>query len=315
MLALPARGADEFDWLIFEQSGVLTTAQATALAGRGAVRGHLAAGRWRRVTKGILCAYNGQLAHDQHLWVAVLVAGTGAVLAGSTALTEAGLRGLPDDPIRVLVPAARNRTARLPRLPTDMPPVRVTRTRTLPVEHLQTGRPPRTTTARAVIDAAVWAPTADHARFVLAAACQQRLVTPDQVFEVLAMRQMLPRRSMIRSTLLDIVGGAHALSEIDFAHLCRRFRLPKPDQQARRTDGSGRVRYLDAYWKRWGLHVEVDGAHHMDVRQWADDMLRQNQIWIRGDRILRFPATLIRTRPAQVAGQLHAALEAGGWNP
>ena len=120
---------------------------------------------------------------------------------------------------------------------------------------------------------------------------------------------------MIRSTMLDIAGGAHALSEIDFVNLCRRFRLPSPDQQARRTDAAGRVRYLDAHWKRWRLHVEVDGSHHLDVEQWADDMLRQNQIWISGDRILRFPAAVIRSRPAQVAGQLHAALTAGGWHP
>ena len=315
MLELPGHGADEFDWLTFEQSGVLTTPQAVRLTGRGTVRGHLTAGRWRRVCQGILCTHNGQLARKQHLWVAVLVAGPGAVLAGSTALTEAGVRGLRDDAIRVLVPAVRNRTGRLPQLPSDMPQLKVTPTRVLPVAHLQAGRPPRTTAARAAVDAAVWAQTTDGARSILATACQQRRVTPDQVFEVLAVRRALPRRSMIRSTMLDIAGGAHALSEIDFVNLCRRFRLPRPDQQARRTDAAGRVRYLDAHWKRWKLHVEVDGSHHLDVEQWADDMLRQNQIWISGDRILRFPAAVIRSRPAQVAGQLHAALTAGGWHP
>lgn len=29
-------------------------------------------------------------------------------------------------------------------------------------------------------------------------------------------------------------------------------------------DASGRIRFLDAYWREWQLHAEVDGAHHMD---------------------------------------------------
>jgi hypothetical protein len=51
----------------------------------------------------------------------------------------------------------------------------------------------------------------------------------------------------------------------------------------------------------------------MDARHWAADMLRQNQVWIAGDRVLRFPAWLIRARPAEVADQLRAALAAAGW--
>jgi hypothetical protein len=47
----------------------------------------------------------------------------------------------------------------------------------------------------------------------------------------------------------------------------------------------------------------------MEVRQWAADMLRQNQIWIASDRILRFPAWLLRTDPSAVGTQLRAALE------
>jgi very-short-patch-repair endonuclease len=312
MLVLSHRDAER---TISEQAGVLTTAQAVGFAGPGAVRGHLAANRWQRICRGVLCTHNGPLSRKEHLWAAVLVAGPAAVLAGTTALAEAGVHGLRDDTIRILVPAARNRTLLLPRLPYDMPRVRVTRTRVLPPEHLQDGRPPRTTPARAAVDAAVWAATSDGARVILAAACQQRRVTPEEIFEVLALRRKLPRHSMIKATTLDIAGGAQALSEINFMNLCRNFRLPSPDQQVRRVDTTGRVRYLDAYWKQWRVHVEVDGAHHMDAGSWADDMLRQNQTWIKGDRILRFPAAVIRSRPAEVAGQLHAALQAGGWRP
>ncbi|MEV6709076.1 DUF559 domain-containing protein [Micromonospora wenchangensis] len=85
--------------------------------------------------------------------------------------------------------------------------------------------------------------------------------------------------------------------------------------QERRRDADGRTRYLDAYWRRWGLHVEVDGAHHMDVRHWAADLRRQNGVWISGDRILRFTAFDVRHRPDEVAAQLRAALTAAGWRP
>ena len=82
-----------------------------------------------------------------------------------------------------------------------------------------------------------------------------------------------------------------------------------------RADRGAANRYVDAYWRRWRLQVEVDGAHHVDVRHWAADMRRQNEIWIAGDRILRFPAWLVRHRPNEVAAQLRAALLAAGWSP
>ncbi|GIG85783.1 hypothetical protein Pen02_07190 [Plantactinospora endophytica] len=213
----------------------------------------------------------------------------------------------------MLVPAARRASTALRRLPLDMPAVLVRRTAVLPESHLQLGRPTRTTTARALADAAGWARSDDEARSILAAGCQQRRTTAGEIRAVAAELPKLCRRPLILRTLDDVEGGAQALSELDFVALCRRFRLPAPDLQQHRVDTSGRRRYLDAYWRRWRLHVEVDGAHHMDVRHWAADLRRQNEIWIAGDRILRFPAFLVRSRPAEVAGQVRAGLEAAGW--
>jgi very-short-patch-repair endonuclease len=297
-----------------EQSGVLTSAQAVGALGRGRVRGLVASGTWRSICRGVILTHNGRLDRDQQLWVAVLAAGEGAVLGGAAAAAEGGVRGLRVESLSVLVPAGRNASACVPRFPVDMPEVRIRRSRILPEDHRQIGRPPRTTVARSVVDAAAWARTDDEARVVLAAACQQRLVTPARVEAALSVLPRVRRRELIRTTLVDIAGGAQALSEIDFLQLCRRHRLPLPDQQEQRWDSSGRSRYLDAYWRQWHLHVEIDGAHHMDVRQWADDMLRQNEVWIGGDRILRFPAWLVRSRPADVAKQVRRALNAAGWH-
>ncbi|WBB81719.1 hypothetical protein O7606_10350 [Micromonospora sp. WMMD882] len=311
----PSADLTELDWLAFEQGGVLTTAQATGLLTEGVVRSRIRTGRWRSVCRGIVLTGNGRLTRDQQLWVAVLAAGPEAVLAGATAATEAGVRGLPWEPLHVLVPARRRagRTV-LRRLPLDMPAVRVHRTTVLPPEHLQVGRPPRTTTARSLVDAAGWARDEAQAQTVLAAGCQQRRVLPEELRQVLGALPRAPRRLLVQQTVADIAGGAEALSEIDFVRLCRRHGLPRPELQRRRTDAAGRTRWLDAHWRAYRLQVEIDGAHHMDVREWAADMRRQNDVWTAGDRILRFPAWLVRARPTEVADALRRALTSAGWS-
>nr|WP_239542806.1 DUF559 domain-containing protein [Micromonospora terminaliae] len=281
----------------------------------GVVRGLVRSGCWRSLCRGILLTGNGRLTRDQQLWLGVLAAGPGAVLAGPTAAAEAGVRGLRAEPLHVLVPADRQAPTLLRRLPIDMPAVVLHRTSILPGAHLQLARPPRTTTARAVVDAAGWARGVEEAQLVLASACQQRRVLPEELAEVVDVLPRAPRRRLIRRTLADLAGGAEALSELNFLTLCRRYRLPEPDLQHHRRDAAGRRRWLDAYWREWRLHVEVDGAHHMDVRQWADDMRRQNDVWTTGDRILRFPAWLVRAHPDEVAATLRRALRAAGWHP
>ena len=182
----------------------------------------------------------------------------------------------------------------------------------LPECHRQVGRPPRTSVARAVIDGAGWASSEAAARDLIARSCQQGRTTTGELREVLDWFPAIRRRRLITTTIADVEGGATALSEIDFIKLCRRHRLPRPDLQRLCTDDAGRNRFVDAHWTSAGLLVEVDGGHHRDVEHWAADMLRQNQIWIAGDRILRFPAWLIRSDPAAVAAQIRQALIAGG---
>ena len=80
-----------------------------------------------------------------------------------------------------------------------------------------------------------------------------------------------------------------------------------------RIDATGRQRYLDAYWQQWRLHVEIDGSWHLEVRAWWADMQRQNDLWIAGERVLRFPAWALIHEPHQVAAQLHSALIAASW--
>ncbi|MEV2239062.1 DUF559 domain-containing protein [Micromonospora sp. NPDC049891] len=315
-MRIPGDGADALQWLLFEQSGIVSWAQATAELPPAKVRHLLATGRWGRVCRGILRAasIDEPYRREQHWWVAVLAAGPGAVLAGLAAATAGGLRGnWRYETVDVLVPHHRRRADLLRRLPLGLPAARVRRSRQLPTEDRQRGRPDRTSMARSLVDAAQWARTDEDAQQILAAGCQQRRATPAEIGAVLARLPQARRRVLIRQTLQDIAGGAEALSEIDLVRLCRRHHLPAPTAQQRRRDADGRIRYLDAYWPQWRLHVEIDGAHHMDARHWAADLRRQNRVWIEGDRILRFTAFDVRHRPDDVAAQLRAALAAAGW--
>ncbi|WP_239678643.1 endonuclease domain-containing protein [Natronosporangium hydrolyticum] len=317
-MQLPAYNADPFEWLTFEQAGVVTWHQATSHLSPSKVRHLLASRRWRRLSRGLLITFTGPLGPPQHHSAAVLAAGSGALLAGLAAAEAGGLRARwrrRREVIDVLIPAGRRAPDLLRRLPAELPAVKVHRTTALPEQDRQRGRPERTALPRSVVDAAQWALTEDEARMTVAAACQQRLLLPSEINSVLERMPTVRRRALVRRTAEDAAGGAHSLAEIDLDRLCRRFGLPRPERQHQRHDSAGRLRYLDAYWPQFRLVVEVDGAHHTDVAQWEADLRRQNAIWVQGERILRFTSYQLRHRPAEVADVIRQALVAAGWRP
>jgi very-short-patch-repair endonuclease len=166
-----------------------------------------------------------------------------------------------------------------------------------------------------MVDAAAWAPTDDAACAVIAATFQRRLLSLDEVDAVLHRLPRLHRRRLIALVAADAAGGSHSLAELDYLRHNRRFGLPEPTRQQIRTDASGKRRYLDVYYEEWGVHVEIDGGQHTHPQAQWSDMRRQNLVWIKGNRVLRFPAWLVRVRPAEVFDQVRAALIAAGWRP
>jgi hypothetical protein len=189
------------------------------------------------------------------------------------------------------------------------------RTARLPDKELQVGLPRRTTMARSLVDAAQWAATDDEARAIVAAACRQRAVRPEEICEVVRRHPRARRRSIVLETIGFAATGAETPSEIDFYKLCRAHGLPPPDRQVPRRDEQGRQRYIDALWREYGVQAEVDGGVHTDPEVWWEDQFRQNDLWIDREVVLRFPAWAIKHRPAEVAAQLRRALLAGGWRP
>ncbi|MEV4626683.1 DUF559 domain-containing protein [Micromonospora sp. NPDC049523] len=304
----PPPDADALTHLLDLQSDVVNRRQALRHLSPKAVQHRLASGRWQPAGRGVYLAHTGPISREQRRWVAVLGVRR-AVLAGLSALELLGLRGYHSEALHVLISATRR----------DLDPpygVVVHRTRHLPEADVhRLGQPPCTMPARSLVDAAQWAPTDDRARAVIAAGFQQRLISGSELDEVLARMPNAYRRALIADAAADARDGAGSIAESDFLRLCRRADLPEPSRQVRRTDARGRRRYLDVHFDEWRVHVEIDGSQHLEVRHWWADMRRQNDLWISGVRVLRFPAWVIRDRPAEVVAQLRAALQAAGWRP
>jgi hypothetical protein len=176
------------------------------------------------------------------------------------------------------------------------------------VDHL-----PCTAPARSAVDAAQWATNDERAATIVAACFQQRLVEAADMHRVLDRLPRARRRGLVRSLLDDLAGGAGSLPEAQFLALCRRAGFPRPKLQVSRRDASGRQRYLDVYFDKYAVHVEIDGGQHREADSWWADMKRQNDLWITGDRVLRFPSWIVREQPDEVIAQVGAALRAAGW--
>jgi hypothetical protein len=174
-------------------------------------------------------------------------------------------------------------------------------------------RPTQTRIARSLVDAAAWMGTDRGAQAVLASGVQQRLVRVADLSREVERNTRLHRRRLIKTTLADIAGGAHALSELDFMRLVvRQFNLPEPDRQVPRRDEKGRRRWLDTCWERARLVVEIDGAAHLDPLTYWDDMDRGNNLTLDHYQVLRFPAWMVRYDPEYVATKIRQALAPSG---
>jgi hypothetical protein len=310
MTAAPTRNSPdqgELADVLVACDGVLATRTARAYLSRGELRWRVASGRWQQPGRGIVVAQSGPLTAAQRLRVAVLWAGPGAALAGLTAARLQGLRGfdLDREVVHVLRPVGAYKQTTRP--PVDL---KMHYTRLLNTDDIHPARgPAQTRTPRSVIDAAAWMPTVRGARAVLAASVQQRLVRVDDLRSVVERNTRMDRRGIITSTLNDIEGGSHALSELDFTNLViDAFRLPGPDRQVERRDASGRRRWLDVVYEPARLVIEIDGAAHADVLQYWDDMNRDNDLRLAGYTVLRFPAFAIRYSPHIVAATIRRAL-------
>ncbi|MFI2105155.1 hypothetical protein ACH436_17830 [Isoptericola sp. NPDC019693] len=288
--------------LLRRQHGVATRAQLRRLGITPThVSSQVAARRWRTLTSDLVLLHTGPSTRAAQLWAAVLDPEPPVAVGSWTGLAEHGLVGWDRPGLHVVVP----RGARTRRLPGVV--VHESR-RFCPEDVVSVHGRPVFRVERCAVDAAAWQRSGRTAVGLLAAVVQQRLSTPARLWEQLDRVGKVRHRRLMQLSLHDIEGGADALSEIDFARLCRARDLPEPARQAQRRDARGRYRYLDAEWlladgRR--LLVEIDGVGHLEVTRWYDDLMRDAEL-LPDERTvrLRFPAAAVRAEPGRVGDVL-----------
>jgi very-short-patch-repair endonuclease len=283
-----------------EQGGVVSRAQLRVLGlGKDQVRTETRARRWATHGRQTVAVHTASLSDEARRWWALWEVGGNAALDGVTALQVSGLTGYDEDRIHVSVSPGSSR-----RRPEG---VRVHVSRLRSTTDLVGVGIPRTRSPVAAVRAALWAVSNRQAALLLVMPVQQRLVRPTALRRVVAGVQRHERRAFVVDIIEDLVGGARALGELDFAALCRQRGIPEPSRQVVRRGPRGRV-YLDACWERIGLVVEVDGIQHTRGLAPVDDALRQNAVTLHREMVLRVPLLGLRLQPDAFLDQVERAI-------
>lgn len=285
------------------QAGVLAWRQLPDVGvTRAMARNKLASERWQRRTESVLTTTTGPLSVEQERWVAVLHCGPDAMLGGLSALAVRGLKGWSRDAVMVTVP---NQDSIEP-----VAGIQVFRTRRTRSRLLMTDEP--LPCCRVEPAALLWAahePNPRSAAGLLAAVVQQRLSDAPALLTWVDTLRPLRRAADFRALLRDIDGGSQSLGEVEVVRMCRTYGLVLPSRQCARTDRSGRQRFTDCEWELPDgrvLVLEVDGAFHVDVGHYTEDVRRQRGL-TRPDRIIvRCTTQELRREPWVVAGDLVA---------
>lgn len=265
---------------------------------RAAVDAQLAARRWRALSPDLIALHNGPLTELQQWWAASLSVGP---LAGRTALASWRLTGWPSSWVEVVMPKGDR-----PVLPLGVP-IRVHESRRVSALDLHPSRRPLCLGVdRSAIDAASWTASPRAASGLLASVVQQRLTTAPRLRAALVEAGSVRHVRLLRQVLIDIEGGAQAMTEVDLGRICRKYGLVL-ERQVVRLDARGRRRYIDAKVSAPGagsVLVEVDGALHLLALAWWADMERGNELVISRERVLRFPSIALQLDEVTVGNQL-----------
>ena len=261
--------------------------------GRDDVRGEVEAGRWLTLEKHTVVIVREAWSRRSAWWRAIWESGAGAVLDGVAALHASGLENFTHDVVDIALPTNNRRH--------PVEGVRLRHYRKMPP--VIGGGVPRVAPAHALINAARWASTDRIAALLFCLAVQQRIVRPADLLEAFAAQTRCRRRAFIAGVIQDICDGAHSLSELDFAGLCRDYGLPPPSRQVLRHKERGTA-ILDVCWDDIGLVIEIDGGHHFAALNPVLDALRQNEVVIEGEAVLRIPRLGLRIAEAEFMSQV-----------
>jgi very-short-patch-repair endonuclease len=293
------------------QSRVVSRRQALGHGvSRGAVSNRSRSGSWQRLHRGTYATFSGLPPREARLWAAVLRAGPGAVLSHETAAEVHGLVDKPSKVIHITVPASRN-----PAKHGTIPGVIIHRSRDVRSQRLPPWQLPRTPVVETVLDLVAASKTFDDAYAWLSRATGRRLATAAAVKEALAARKRMRWRSWLLDALGDVADGIMYPLELRYVRDVERAHgLPAARRQARRDLASG-VRYLDNYYDRYRLCVELDGqSSHPPEQKWHDADRDNDNLFADGVQTVRFGVRDVTVRRCAQAGRLAALLMRRGWD-
>jgi very-short-patch-repair endonuclease len=142
---------------------------------------------------------------------------------------------------------------------------------------------------------------------------QQRVITPTQIQAECRTHVRMHRRGLTLDVATEYLNGLQSTNEVDFAALCRRYRIPQPVRQTRRRDSAGKWRYTDAEFVLPDgrvLIVEIDGLHHLDPENWLEDIKRQNTLMVAtGGLLLRVATWTLKREPDDFMPFLKSVVE------
>lgn len=257
------------------QAGLLSRRQLNEFGfDRWRVRNQIAAGRWVERSPIVISTTTGPLSREQLMWLGVLHAGPHALVGGLAAAEVAGLRNWHRDEITVLIPEELEVE--------DVPGLDFHRTRRR-LDLMRNPRPglPVCRVEPAILLFGAYQHSRRTAQGVVAAVVQQRLSEPVSLIHWVNAMRPLRWAPMFRQVIGDIAGGSQSLAELDVLRACRAHGLQAPQRQLKRLDAAGRARFTDCEWRLPGGRVvvlEIDGAFHMEVGHWEDDLSRQRQL-------------------------------------
>ena len=291
--------------LAIRQGGIVDRRQLVDLGvTREMARSEITRGRWTAAGRHSIAIVGLPVTREGRWRVALAHSSPAAALDGVTALEAAGLRGFSEPKTHISVPQG-GRVARF-----SFVQAHVLRSRSaadVVEDELRFVRP-----AIAAARAGTWVRTDAACATVLAMSVQQGIVTPAGLQMMTAELPNNSRKSLVTQIAKDLGNGVQALSEWEFANLCRQYRLPEPTRQNRFRRRNGTA-YLDVRWEGFGVVVEIDGTHHFAAQNQINDLLRHNEIATSGDIVLRVPLIGLRVQPEEFMSQVAAALRLRGW--
>jgi len=267
--------------------------------GRHIIGREVAGDHWQTHGCQTVAVHTGPLEARARWWRAIWETGASiAVLDGVSALLAGGTAGFDESVVHVSIPRARNRRR--------IEGVRLHRVERVDHEVITGRGVPRVAPAMAGIRAAHWASSDRQAALLLVLPIQQGLVSSAQLKAAADAWAGRRRRALVAQLVQDITDGAKSLGELDFAQMCRKRGLPEPDRQVVVRTSRGRI-YLDVRWRAARLVVEIDGAHHGEGLGLVADHLRQNEIALRRDIVLRITVVGLRIAEDEFFAQVERA--------